>query len=378
MRLTSPVRLSLFYIAIFAVFGVQLPYWPLYLSFRGLTPTEIGQVLAGGCLVRLLSNPLAGHLADRWGAPRRPIVALAVVCLVVTALFPLGSGFTGLLVLTLVSAAAFAALLPLADSLTMQTVASERADYGRIRLWGSLSFIAVAGLAGVVLVDAPPPAVLWSAVATLVLTVGAGLTLPTAATGRSAGPTPPLRPLLADPAFLLFLGATSLTQGSHMIYYGFATLHWQQAGLAGGAIGALWAEGVVAEVVLFAFGTRLIRWTGPRVLLSLAAGAAVLRWTVLAGTTAFLPLALVQPLHALTFAAGHLGAMHFIQRTAPPGLSARAQALYSSLTSGLASGVAMLFAGRLYEAFAGNAFLVMSALAAAGLALSLLLLRRHR
>ena len=68
--------------------------------------------------------------------------------------------------------------------------------------------------------------------------------------------------------------------------------------------------------------------------------------------------------------------MHFISRAAPPGVSASAQGIYSSVAMGVVPGLAMLFAGRLYEVAGGGAFLAMSAMSAASIALSLRLARR--
>jgi PPP family 3-phenylpropionic acid transporter len=160
-----------------------------------------------------------------------------------------------------------------------------------------------------------------------------------------------------------------------MIYYGFATLHWRAAGLSGAVIGGLWAEGVIAEVVLFACGATLVARFGPNLLLATAGIAGMIRWTVLGLTTDPWLLASVQALHAFTFGANHLGAMHFITRAAPPGLSARAQGIYSSVSMGVIPGLAMLVSGRLYQTLGGGAFLAMSALSALGFAMSLRLLR---
>ena len=151
-----------------------------------------------------------------------------------------------------------------------------------------------------------------------------------------------------------------------MVYYGFATLHWRDAGLSSDLIGALWAEGVIAEVVLFAFGARLVARLGPARLIALAGLCAALRWTVTALTVEPWLLALSQLLHAATFGATHLGNMHFLARATPPALSARAQSLHASITNGLATGAAMLASGWLYAGLGGGAFLVMAGLGAAG------------
>jgi PPP family 3-phenylpropionic acid transporter len=179
---------------------------------------------------------------------------------------------------------------------------------------------------------------------------------------------------LRDRPFLLFLATTSLIQSSHMIYYGFATLYWQAAGLSGGIIGALWAEGVIAEVIMFALGAKVLRRFGPGRMMVLAGLAGVLRWTVLASTTNPWLLASVQCLHSFTFCAAHLGAMHFISHAVPRTLAARAQGYYTSISTGVVSGITMLGAGALYHSLNGSSFLAMTLISAAGTGAAILLL----
>ena len=163
--------------------------------------------------------------------------------------------------------------------------------------------------------------------------------------------------------------AHSLNQAAHTVYYGFSTIHWKAAGIGDDTIGLLWSEGVVAEIVLFAFSAGLLRRLGPARLLAVAGLCGVLRWVVLGLWTDVPALAAAQMLHAATFGCAHLGAMHFIQQAVPAGMSARAQGLYSSVAVGLVPGLASPAAGWLYASLGGGAFLVMAVLAAgAGMA----------
>ena len=371
-RKSLAVRLSCFYAAVFAVIGVQLPFWPLYLKAKGLDPSDIGLLMASAFFVKILTNPLVGHVVDRKGERRRPMLFMAAAAVLLTMLFQPAEGFLQLLAVTLLTAASFTALMPLGDSLTMYSAVAHKLDYGRIRLWGSLAFIATATLGGSLLVDAPRAAILWACVigqaATWLAVRGLPDVRPQQAKDQSHAS---IRPLLTDKGFLLFLAATSMTQVSHMIYYGFATLHWQEAGIPGWVIGSLWAEGVIAEVVLFAFGNKVVARFGPVRLIAFGAAAGVVRWTVLSMTTDPLLLASVQFLHAFTFGATHLGAMHFINRNTPPGLSGRAQGIYASVANGIVPGTAMLVAGRLYQTYGGLSFLGMTIVAGVGLLLAL-------
>ena len=186
----------------------------------------------------------------------------------------------------------------------------------------------------------------------------------------------PIRRLLTSPIFILFLASAGLIQGSHAAFYGFSTIHWQAAGLSESKIGLLWAEGVAAEVLLFAFSGAVLRRTGIVGLLLIGASAATIRWTATCFVTDFIGLALTQLLHALTFGATHLASLNFIQRAAPEGSTATAQALYSALGLGVASAVMLTVAGKLYADYQGIVFLVMAIAAFTG-GLCALALRKY-
>jgi len=301
---------------------------------------------------------------------------LASISLSVSLLFPVVEGFWPLLLVTLVSFSAFSAMMPLGESLTMQGTTTHHLDYGRVRLWGSLSSVLVAGLGGLVLFEAPRWAILLSCLVGLSMTLAASLYLSDIRSKRTDKRSLPIRSLLVNRVFLLFLATASLTEASHMIYHGFVTLYWRASGLSGGLIGCLWAEGVIASLLMFTFGGTVLSRFGSGRLMAAAAVAGAIRWTVLAMTTDPWILAAAQLLHALTFSAKHLAAMHFISHAVPFNFSARAQSVYSSVTMGIVPGISMAMAGHLYQAFGGDAFLVMSIFALAGFALSLLLLRQ--
>ena len=247
-----------------------------------------------------------------------------------------------------------------------------------MRLWGSIAFIVAAVGAGQLLVGRDENLILWLIVATLALTIGATAGLPAASTPAptvDGSRRSPILGLLSNRVFVIFLVAVGMVQASHAAYYGFATLHWRAAGLSDGAIGALWAEGVVAEIVLFAFSGAIAKRFGPARLLLIGAAAGVVRWGVLGWTADLAVVAAVQWLHALTFAATHLGAMHFLVRAIPREHSATAQTLYAALGVGVLMGVAMIISGEIYGALAGAAFYAMAVMSALGGLASIVLAR---
>ena len=380
--MTSPARsaaarFALLYSAQFGAVGVMLPFLPAVLAGHGLSPQEVGAVLATGSATRLVAAPLLGRAADALGNPRLVLIVAALLAAASALGFALAQLFLALLLVNLVHALCMAPVIPLGDSLAIQASRREGFDYGRVRSAGSIAFIIAAATAGQAVGWGGPAAAVWLYAACLAAAAAAAAML-----GRDPAQALParrgsggFRGPFRDPAFALVLPLSALIGGSHALYYGFATIHWQAAGLSPAVIGLLWAEGVVAEVALFLWGRRLADRLGAPGLAALAAAAGVLRWGVTAETTWLPALATVQLLHAATFGAMHLAAMRVLARQ-PPERAATAQTLHASLGGGLASGVLMLAAGPLYAAAGGAGFWVMAGLCALALPVTLGLRRR--
>ena len=373
-RQRAQVRTSLgaFYAASFLVVGIQLPFWPVWLAARGLDAQDIAFLFAAAIWAKVVATPVIGALADRLGRARAVMVLLAAAaCLGYAALWR-AEGFCALLWLNLVAGVAQSALMPLGDSITLAAVRGASLDYGRIRVWGSLSFIVAAIGSGALLAGNSAPAIPGNSVLALVLAASALLLIAClwippapAATGRSRWAA--LGRFAADRRFWLFVASGSALQSSHQLYYGFGTLYWRELGFSDTLIGALWAEGVVAEIVLFWQSALLVARMGPLGLMALGGIAGILRWSLIGVVPGLAAAAVLQLLHGLTFGAAHIGAMYFMARTVPPGAAASAQSLYAAVSAGLGSGFAMLAAGALYGAYGGHAYLFMALLSAAGL-----------
>jgi PPP family 3-phenylpropionic acid transporter len=90
----------------------------------------------------------------------------------------------------------------------------------------------------------------------------------------------------------------------------------------------------------------------------------MLRWAVMAQTTDVAALALVQPLHGITFALLHLACMRLIAQTVPQGLEGTAQAIYGTVGIGAASALLTFVSGALYARLGAQGFWIMAALCA--------------
>jgi MFS transporter, PPP family, 3-phenylpropionic acid transporter len=372
----TAVRLAAFYGAVFAVVGVQLPFWPVWLEAQGLSAGEIGLVIAASFWPRVITSLLIPHHADRLGERRRPMVLLAATTLFGVALFAFADGFWMFMGLSLVTGATFAAILPLGEALALQEAHEHRLSYGRVRLWGSITFIVAAIAAGRALQQSGPEVVLVLLLVTLGMTVVTCLALPERPSPARAGMPLGLGRLLRQPGLVSFVLAAGLIQASHVVYYGFATLHWRAAGHGETVIGWLWAEGVVAEIVLFAYAGTILRRLPALQLLALAGGLSILRWAATALSTDLAVLIPAQALHAASFGAAHLATVHHLRDHTPPELQASAQGFYAAIGGALLSGLLTPLGGWLYGRTGGGAFWAMAAIALVGTIGAIRLMRR--
>ena len=283
-------RLGFLYAALFVVVGCYLPYMPVWLHWRGLSEDEIAFLLAAPLFARILFTPVISFATDWSGARRAVLIALAWGTLLSFLLLWASGGFWQMLLATLLLAFNWTTIMPLIEAVAVSGVRSAGLDYGRVRLWGSGSFILASFGAGLVIGQFGASSVMPMLVGATVLMIAGVHLLPREVASSPSPSTPALRRIsIADavklahsPSFLLFLLAASTIQASHALYYTFGTLHWRAQGFADGTIGALWALGVVAEIGLFAVsGSILARWGAPRMLMA-AGAAAALRWGLMA------------------------------------------------------------------------------------------------
>ncbi len=381
-HLTTGLRLAILYAAIFVLAGFFLPYMPVWLNAQGLTAAQIALVLSMHMFLRPVFTPLVAYAADRTGARRGILITLACGAGLAIILLSRAENFAEIFGLVVLFGLFWMSVTPLAEATAMQAVREAGVDYGRVRLWGSLTFIGASVGGGAAIAHWGADATIWLLIFSAALVLAAALLLPRAAP-PPALPGAPAKPLTvrdaaalgASPLFLLFLLAASLIQATHAVYYTFGTLHWQSLDISTPVIGALWSVGVLAEIALFIWAARSLRLFGPAGLILLGGAGAILRWTVTAFDPPLWLLFPAQALHGLSFGATHLGAVHFISEAVPEDRSSTAQGVYAAVTAGLVLGAATIASGPLYRLFGGEAYIAMAMLGVAGTFAAWLLLR---
>lgn len=348
----------------------MLPYWSLYLEDRGFNYLQIAALMATIQLTKIVAPNVWGWLGDRTGQRVRLVRLGSVVgAICFTGVF-LEPGFYGLMLVMLAFTFFWNAILPLYEVITLQGLGKDRARYGRVRLWGSVGFIASVALIGLILEYMPLewlPAILMP----LFLGIAVAAFCVPSQQGQIRPQTEPggLRVIVMQSTVLAFFAMNFLLQVSHGAYYTFFSIHLESLGYDKFSVGLLWSLGVAAEIVLFIVMHRVFRRYSARVI---AIGALVLtglRWMLIAEYSADVPiLVFAQLLHAASYGALHAVSVNYIHSYFGHQHHGQGQALYSGLTYGAGGAVGAWLSGLLVE-WQGTALAFWGSAVAIGMAL---------
>jgi len=362
------------YFLLFLGPGIALPYLPRYLEHVGFSGWEIGIAIGVQPILRWGSALVFAQIADRWRI-RHPLLlvyaGLGALCFVP---FLWVRDFVPMLLVLSAISVLHGPLISAIDACVLDHLPDLGGDYGRLRLWGSISFIlgALLGALGVEL-GSPSlvPAMLLPSHAVLPLAL-AGMPRPQSEHALIRGA--PWR--LLTPSLTAFLTVVLLVHMSCGAWGGFFALHTERLGMGDWVPGAAFALAVVFEVAIFHWGRLVVEHVRAERLVVLVIAVTVARWIATAVTRDVALLIALQVGHTFTFSALHLAAIHLVPRLVPPQRSTSGQALYGITGFGLGGSIGIALAGAVIEPLGTTGlFFFEAALAAAALPSALRLAR---
>jgi PPP family 3-phenylpropionic acid transporter len=369
------ISFALFFFAYYGYIGVFSPYASLYFSAKGMTAAEIGILMSLMQVMRIFGPNLWGWVADR---QQRRVRVLRITALAASAAFCgifAGQTFTQFLIVMIAVNAFTSAQVPLSEALMLSEMQGDLTHYGRLRLWGSVGFIAAAVLAGPLLDRYGIRTMLWIALGLLLLVLGASMRMREPARVHAAQEPQSALALLRRRDVSAFFVSTFLMIAAHASLYVFYSLYLAQIGYSNTVIGLMWSLGVVVEIAFFFYQAPIFRRYGVRNLMLASLLIAVVRFLIIGmGAQSLVLLLLAQVLHAATFGAHHSASIATLQRWFSGPLQARGQALFTSISYGLGGTLGGLVLGEFWDTFGPKSVYLMAAalslMAAAAAALS--------
>ena len=361
-------RLGGFYFFYFAYLGTFAPFFSLYLEGVGLTPFDIGVVMALPQVTRIIAPHLWSWLADRTSAPVRVTRYTGLTgCAVFLAIFA-GEGFALIFATIFAMTFFWSAALPLMEATTLTHLGDETSRYGRVRVWGSIGFIAAVIGVGHLL-----DYVTLAAVPVLVFAVMTGILIcvwlvPEAPVVHHAGDAS-VKSVMLKPEVIALIGAGAFMAAAHGPYYTFFSIHLVAQGYSKAAIGWLWALGVLCEIGIFAWMPRLFRAYSLRAILISSFALAFVRFLAIGWLAdSLVVLLFAQTLHAATFGAFHAASIGYVHRLFRGRLQSRGQALYGSISFGVGGAIGGLASGYAWDRWgAAPTFTLAAGCALAGM-----------
>ena len=350
-------RLSGFYLVYFAILGVLLPFWPLYLSDLGLSISEIGTLMAVLMMTRIVSPLLWGRIGDRIPQRMRVVQWGSFAALICFAGVFFQADYYWLLWVVAGYSFFWNAILPQFEVVTLRYLGDQHHRYSQVRAWGSVGFIGAAiGLGWYFDFTSisQVPILLFGCFVMLFL-LAMSVPGPAVAVTQTQS-TPPVT-LLLNKNVVGFMLAGLLMQLAHGPYYTYFSLFVEEAGYTKRATGLYWALGAISETVLFLVMHKILPKTGTYRLFQFALLCSVVRWLLLdSWVTNATALFFIQVMHAGTFGAFHAASIDFLRRYVPDGLSGQGQALYSMLCYGVGGALGSLLSAWLWPIDPSYAF----------------------
>lgn len=352
------------YFIYFGVLGIYLPFFNLYCYHVGFSGTQIGAISAVRTMATALFPMIWGHLADRFCARKSIYIACSFASVMVWSLFLLTADFWPMMMIMVVYGIFYAPIISFLEAFTLDYLGPRRRDYGRLRVWGSISFICVVVVVGRI-VDATSLNII------LVLILAGSLLRAVLSVRIPARPSPAREPtrqglrLLAAAPVAGFLFAALLMLASHGAYYAFFSIHLESIGYGRTLIGICWAVAVAAEVLVMILSPRLFHRVSLQSVLVFSCVAAALRWFTLAATASLPVILTTQVLHAFSYGTFHMASILRIDELMPAASKTLGQAANNAVTYGLGMMVGFFGSGLLYEATGSSVLFAVSGVAAA-------------
>lgn len=347
------------YFLYFGVLGIFLPYFNLYCYHLGFSGLEIGFLSALRSVALVLFPLIWGVLADRFNI-RRPIYIFCnLVSTFIWGFYLFAIDFWPMLFITLFYGMFYAPIISFLEAVTMDVLGKEKKSYGRIRAWGSISFIAMVLVLGKVIDLYSVDIILILILAGSLMLAAISVRIPAIKPQKKDYLTADARSLFSK-RIAVFLFCAFLMLVSHGAYYGFFSIHLEKLGYGSTFIGLAWALASTAEILVMIRSDKIFNRFSLENVLFCSFMVAACRWIILFFAESAAVILFSQLLHALTYGTFHMASILYIDRLAPQKAKTLGQAVNNALTYGLGLMLGFFVCGYVYEITGSFALFLMS------------------
>ena len=353
--------------------GIYQGYASKYFEATGMSTAMLSVILAFTPLISIFTQPLWGTVGDRAKSRNRVLGFLIVASAALVLLYRVSASFWWLLPMSILFSSVYTSIQPMGDSIVLEALSPENHAFGPLRMMGTISFALTNLVWGLILTPGRMNLVVYmTAVMLMMVLVSTRVLPPTeghqSSTGRKMNMTAILK-MKHMPGLLILLMLLQLTMG---YFYSFFSIYFTS--MPGGSsrlLGLCYFMSAMSEIPFLLNADRLFERLGVGKLLSIAAIALTLRWTILGTCHNVYAVMASQLLHGWGFIVMTVSMAKYVSATIPDELKASGQMLISVVGFGIARVFGILGGGLLSGALGStrHAFLVMAGVCALALIL---------
>lgn len=347
-------RLRAYNFFYFSILSMFISFLPVYLSFRGITPGELGLLIGVGSFIGILSQPFWGMQSDKAKTIKR-VILLTVACSVAIGFLLFTS--TQFLVLLILVAAMYFFLMPtdpLTESLNYRVAEKHQISFGSIRTYGAIGFATSSLVIGWMVDFWGMESLAWLFVGYGILTFVLCLFIPDAPASNKKLSFQELKQFFFYPRTLRFFLLVLLASTPHRTNDSFLGVYVQSLGGTTGEVGQAWFLAAISEVAFFAFSAWILRkWSEMR-LITIAAALYTVRYVLCAITPSADWVVYLQISQGITFVIFYTASIQYLYRIVPEEWKATGQTVLAVLFFGISGIAGSIVGGWVFQQFGGD------------------------
>ena len=352
-------RLSVMMFLEYVIWGSWLPLLALYLSnFLGFSGTDIGWIFATLAIASVTAVFISGQVADRLMPTERFLAISHLVGGLAMFALPFQKTFWPFFLGMLVHNLMYVPTLSLTNSISFYHLKDAQKEFGRVRMWGTIGWIAASwpfvfilkGKEGAAL-ESALTGIFWMAGGASLLLAAYSLTLPHTPPARSGDRNAPLEALklLAVPSILLLFIVTFMDSLVHACYFQWTSPFLATIGLPENLIMPAMSIGQIAEIGTMAVLGVFLAKLGWRKTMTLGILGHAFRFAIYSlGGPVWLVVA-SNVVHGFCYAFFFATVYIFVDECFPKDARASAQGLFNLLILGLGPFIGNLIWGKLAD-----------------------------
>lgn len=358
----------------FSLLSIFISFLPVYLTFRGVSPGQIGIMVGFGSFVGILSQPFWGMVSDKYKTIKRVILFTLSASIAIGMLLFTTDHFSFLFLLV---GAMYFFLLPtdpLTESLNYRKAQEHQISFGSVRTFGAIGYATASLIIGWTVDQLGMDRLAWLFLGYGSLAFVFVLLVSDAAASSKKLSRHELKQFIFYPKTLQFFLLVLIAATPHRTNDSFLGVFVQSLGGSTGAVGQAWFLAAISEVAFFALSARILQKWSEIKLITLATALYTIRYVLCALAPSAEWVVYLQLTQGVTFVIFYTATIQYLYRIIPEEWKATGQTVLAVLFFGISGIIGSIAGGWVFQQFGGGAlYMAMAAFSLIACAYSLTL-----